>query len=462
MNWNKNAKEIRDSGLGVFRNESFYFKKGVTWSGMSSSFVSFRFSDPGFVFDSNKGPMIFHESDDYDFPFLLGFLNTKPTNYILNVVNPTVSTQIGDIVNLPSPNKSLKERVSYLGISSINITKSDWDSRETSWDFKIHPLLNGSPNLKETYQAWEKGVTADFFQLHQNEEELNRIFIGIYGLEEELTPEVPLTEITILQEEIDDKKLERLEKEIGDKRLEIGFDTSQGIKLPIKRVVVMKQLISYAIGVNLGRYRLDKSGLNIAHPDPSEGEVACYSYNGYTVEIDEDGIIPLMGTACIFTDDAFQRVRYFLEIVWGEASLTQNLNFLQECLDEDLESYLLKKFWADHCKTYKKKPIYWLFSSEKGAFQVLTYMHRMNAFTVEKIRSNYLMAHLKHLRSQIDRLEATKEDPRLLDRLQKNLDECEAYDLLLKDTADKQITFDLDDGVSRNYELFEGVVRKVK
>jgi len=178
--------------------------------------------------------------------------------------------------------------------------------------------------------------------------------------------------------------------------------------------------------------------------------------------IDEDAIIPIMGSACTFADDALQRVKYFLKVVWGESTLTQNLNFLQECLDEDLESYLVKKFWADHCKTYKKKPIYWLFSSEKGAFQVLAYMHRMNAFTVEKIRSNYLMPHLKHLRSQIDRLQSSQEDPRLLDRLQKNLSDCESYDLVLKDVADKQITFDLDDGVTKNYELFEGVVGKVK
>lgn len=301
-----------------------------------------------------------------------------------------------------------------------------------------------------------KKVTEDFFQLHQIEEELNRIFIEIYGLEEELTPEVPLPEITILQEEIDEKKLQKLE----EKRKE-GQDLTT-IKLPIKRDAVMKQLISYAIGVNMGRYRLDNPGLNIAHPDPNAEELSDYSFNGYHVEIDEDGIVPLMGTACTFADDAFQRVKYFLEVVWGTDNLTQNLNFLQECLDENLESHLVKKYWADHCKTYKKKPIYWLFSSEKGAFQVLAYMHRMNAFTVEKIRSNYLIPHMNHLRSQIDRLEASKEDPRLLDRLQKNLSECESYDLLLKDVADKQIVFDLDDGVKRNYALFGDVVRKIK
>jgi hypothetical protein len=464
VNWKDNGSEIRNSGLGVFRNETFYFKKGITWSGMSSSFVSFRYSDSGFVFDSNKGPMIFHKNEDYDFSFLLSFLNTKTTNYILNVVNPTVSTQIGDIVKLPSPSQIFIEEVSCLGISSIKISKSDWDSCESSWDFEKSPLLNQSPNLKTAYHAWEKQVSQDFFELHQNEEELNRIFIEIYGLEAELTPEVPLTEITILQDELDGKKLQKLE----DRRPRHGGQAETGewnpevMKLPIKKEVVMKQLISYAIGLNMGRYRLDSPGLHIAHPDPSAEELAEYDYKGHSFQIDEDGIIPLMGSAASFSDDALTRVKSFLEIVWGADTLTQNLNFLQECLDDDLESYLVKKYWKDHCQTYKKKPIYWLFTSEKDAFQVLVYMHRMNAFTVEKIRSNYLMPFLKQLRSQIDRLESSGGDPRLLDRLQKNLTESEAYELLLKDSADKQITFDLDDGVTKNYELFEGVVGKVK
>jgi hypothetical protein len=319
-------------------------------------------------------------------------------------------------------------------------------------------MFNDSSDLKTAYQTWEQNVTKDFFELHQNEEELNRIFIEIYGLEDELMPDVPLTEITILQDELDSKGLGKREKEIREKRL---VDPEQ-VRLPIKKEVVMKQLISYTIGLNMGRYRLDSPGLHIAHPDPSAEELAGYDYKGYSFQIDEDGIIPLMGSAASFSDDALTRVKSFLEIVWGADTLTQNLNFLQECLDDDLENYLVKKYWKDHCQTYKKKPIYWLFTSEKGAFQVLVYMHRMNAFTVEKIRSNYLMPFLKQLRSQIDRLESSGEDPRLLDRLQKNLTESEAYELLLKDSADKQITFDLDDGVTKNYELFEGVVGKVK
>ena len=184
-------------------------------------------------------------------------------------------------------------------------------------------------------------------------------------------------------------------------------------------------------------------------------------------EIDDDAIIPLMGSFCSFSDDAVQRFKHFLEVVWGEETLTQNLNFLQECLDMDLEKYMVKYFWRDHCRRYKKTPIYWLFASPKGAFQVLVYMHRMNRFTVEKIRSKYLLPHLRHLESRIARLEErsaelSRQEARELDTLRKDLVECRDYDLLLKDKADRQITFDLDDGVKENYKLFEGVVAGIK
>lgn len=186
-----------------------------------------------------------------------------------------------------------------------------------------------------------------------------------------------------------------------------------------------------------------------------------------TIQIDEDAIIPLMGSNASFSDDAFLRVKYFLEIIWGADSLVENINFLQSCLDEDLESYLIKGFWKDHCHRYKKKPIYWLFSSPKGAFQVLVYMHRMNAFTAEKIRSNYLMEHLKFLRGRIQRMEnnissLSSADARILEKFRNDLDECELYDQQLKTIADKQITFDLDDGVDVNYQLFKGVVGEIK
>jgi type II restriction/modification system DNA methylase subunit YeeA len=229
----------------------------------------------------------------------------------------------------------------------------------------------------------------------------------------------------------------------------------------------MRQFLSYCVGLMMGRYRLDEPGLHIAHPEPTAEEIASYSYNGHTVEIDDDAILPLMGSACQFPDDVLHRVHGLLDVIWGEETRTANVNFLEECLGKSLEKYLVKDFFKDHCKRYKKKPIYWLFASKKGAFQVLVYMHRMNAFTVEKIRSNYLLEHLRHLRQEEQMLASNEaslssRDAKRLDQLRKDIAECEAYDLDLKDVADRQIAFDLDDGVTENHKLFGNVVAKIK
>ena len=219
----------------------------------------------------------------------------------------------------------------------------------------------------------------------------------------------------------------------------------------------------------MGRYRLDKPGLNIAHPNPSAEELSSYEHNGHRIEIDDDAILPLMGSDCQFPDDVLHRMQGLLDAIWGDETRTANLNFLQACLGKDLEKYLVKDFFKDHCSSqrYKKKPIYWLFSSPKGAFQVLAYMHRMNAFTVEKIRSNYLLDHLRHLRQEEQLLAGNEaglssQDGKRLDQLRKDIAECEAYDLELKDVADAQIAFDLDAGVTENHKLFGKVVAKIK
>ena len=336
----------------------------------------------------------------------------------------------------------------------------DWDNKETSWDFEQLVLLNESHPLGEAYTNWQKKVTQDFFQLHAHEEELNRIFIDIYGLQDELTPEVALKDITILQEELDRKELERLEPIFREK----GQDA---IQLPIDRSEVISQFISYAIGLFMGRYRLDKPGLNIAHPNPSAEELASYTYNGGEVLIDEDAILPLMGSNCNFPDDALHQIYGLLDTLCGHDTRTENINFIQECLDKDLEKFLVKDFYKYHCSMYKKKPIYWLFSSKKGAFQVLVYMHRMNEFTAEKIRANYLLEHIKNLRSEeampsANESNLSTQEARRLEQIRKDIHECVEYDMELKNVADQQIKFDLDDGVTANYEMFKSVVAKIK
>jgi hypothetical protein len=281
----------------------------------------------------------------------------------------------------------------------------------------------------------------------------------IYGLQGELNPQVPLKDITILQEELDKDDLEAIEDEFRSGGL-------QPIELPVQRDVVMHQFVSYCVGLMMGRYRLDRPGLNIAHPDPTAEELSAYIHNGHRVEIDEDAILSLMGSECQFPDDVLHRFHGLLDAIWGAETRTANLNFLQECMGKDVEKYLVKDFFKDHCRRYKKTPIYWLFASKKGAFQVLVYMHRMNAFTVEKIRSNYLLEHLKHLRQEEQRLAANvlnlaARDAKRLDKLRKDIAECEAYDLELKDVADRQIVFDLDDGVTENHKLFGTVVAPI-
>lgn len=456
VNWEKDGYEIKhftDTNgklRSAVRNPSFYFREAVAWSLTSSEGATFRLFPKGFVYDVN-GMSYF---PNFSKKIAIGFLNSIVGDAFLAILNPTLAFQIGDISNCPfkvTNNEFIETKVSEV----INLSKSDWDSRETSWDFKQQPLLaQNQPNLEAAYTAWVEQVTKDFYQLHANEVELNRIFIDIYGLQDELTPEVKLKDITILQEELNSNAL-------GDATEPIGA-------LPIRQDVVMRQLISYLVGCLMGRYRLDKPGLHIAHPSPTEKETAAYNYNGHTINIDDDGIIPLMDNNCSFGDNALIRIKQLLEVVWGgDKQLIDTINYLHAALGKDLESYLVKDFWKDHCSRYQKRPIYWLFASPKGAFQVIAYMHRMNKYTVEKIRSNYLLTHIRNLENQFDALRAnesalTRDEAKRLEKIEKDLVECRAYDLLLKDVADHQIDFDLDDGVVVNYAKFKGVVADIK
>ena len=455
VNWENDGLEIKKYKGSTIRNKDYIKKQAITWSLTGSNGFGARYVHPNCVFDNN-GSSVFPEAN---VEFIIGYLNSVVTLKILGILNPTLAFQVGDIARIPIFwDESFK--YSNLVKENIMISKKDWDSRETSCDFKQTPLLNKNTSLEKAYQAWQEEVFQDFFQLHTNEEELNRTFIDIYGLQDELAPEVALKDITILQEELNGKDLEAIESKFRE-------EGATSISLPLNKAEVMQQFISYAMGLFMGRYRLDKPGLNIAHPDPTTEELAYYIYNDGHVVIDEDAIVPLMGTAANLKDDALYQIQELLDTIWGKDMRTDNLNFLQDGLNKDLEKYLVNDFWKYHCKTYKKKPIYWLFSSKKGAFQVLVYMHRMSAFTVEKIRANYLLEHLKYLNAEIGALEGNEanlstKEARTLDQLRKDLQECEEYDMHLKNVADAQITFDLDDGVTENYKLFEDVMAKIR
>jgi type II restriction/modification system DNA methylase subunit YeeA len=451
INWENNGADIKNNNGSVIRNSNYYFKKGYTWSTISTSNVAFRHFENGFLFDT-KGSCVFPIEQTE----ILSYLNSSVFNYFLSIQSPTLDYSVGNVANVPFKN----EFKFPSSIELISLSKRDWDSRESSWDFIKSKLLNESPSLKSAFKKWEVNVTHDFFKLHSHEEEVNRIFIDIYGLQDELTPEVALKDITILQDELKKNDLEVLEEKFRSQ----GKDA---IELPINRGEVISQFISYAIGLFMGRYRLDKPGLNIAHPNPTKEELASYTYNHGEVIIDQDAILPIMGKNCNFNDDVVKQFTQLLDTIWGHEQRTENINFIQECLDKDLEKFLVSDFWNYHCGMYKKTPIYWLFSSKKGAFQVLVYMHRMNEFTVEKIRANYLLEHLKYLKSEIAQKEANASnlstaEAKQLDKLRTDLVECEQYDLALKNVADQQIKFDLDDGVAKNYELFETVLAKIK
>jgi len=467
--WFNNGFEIKQLENSVVRNEKQYFKESIQWSRISSGSLCVRYNDTKSIFDVNSASLFYKTKEDRD--YLLGLLNSNVSEFFLKIFSPTLTFQIGDVSKIPYiKNENINLSINIE--SCINISRKDWDSQETSWDFEKSPLLNENTSLNRAYQNWRESVIQDFFRLRANEKELNRIFIDIYELQEELTPNVSLKDITILKDEIDHAALKKLEKTFREKGKE-------AIQLPIKKDIVISQFLSYCIGLMLGRYRLDKPGLNIAHPNPTEEELLNYKVlspleggtRGVTIEIDDDAIIPFMGSESAFPDDVVSRVKNLLIAIWGEETLTGNLNFIRECLGMDMERWLTEKFWPFHVRMYKKRPIYWLFTSNikkpnSAAFKVLVYMHRLDKYTVQKIRNNYLHPHQGWIKREIEKLKEdeaslSREDQKRLTKLQQLELECRDYDEVLKGLANQQIEIDLDDGVKVNIEKFEPAVAEI-
>ncbi len=450
LNFRNSGEELANlKGKQNFRlrDSVHYFKRGLTWSDVGSEKPSFRYQESGYLFHA-RSPMIF--SDDKN---LLALLNSKITLEIIKACNPTLTINLTEVENIPTikiAEESIKAIVEKLVDSNINIVKRDCEAKETFWDFKNHLLIANSTSLEIAFKDWRQNISNIFIQLHANEEELNEIFIETYGLKEELNAQVVFDEITLLQDELDYDSLKEFKR---------PYD---GQLVPIKKDVVMQQLISYAIGLIMGRYRLDKPGLNIAHPDPTTEELSSYQYNGHQFSIDDDAIIPLFGEESPFADNVVKRFKDVLVAVWGEATETENINFLNACLGIPLEKFLTEKFWDYHKKVYQKKPIYWLFTSPAGSFKVLVYMHRMDKFTVQKIRLNYLHRYMEYLSNEVQQAGANGTATRTIDKLNKALQDCREYDKILKPLADQQIVFDLDDGVTVNYEKFKPAVAPLK
>lgn len=476
VNWENDGEELTNFKGSVIRNRWRYFTKcGATWSTIASGKPSFRYFDKSWLFET-KGSVCFPE-DEKKNNIIMGYLNSPLVSAFLQTLAPTLDYHEGPMGRIPYMDIE-DSNLSDLVETNIAISKSDWDAHETSWDFQRNELLSidtstymeninyeiekhfeetgehisispAAPKLgslewrMEQYKTkWER----KFMQLHKNEEELNRQFIDIYGLQDELTPDVPLNEITILQQ---------AEIDVTDNGITWNEDA------------MTKQFISYAVGCMLGRYRLDKPGLHIAHPNPTDEEIAPYEYNGEQWEIDDDGIMPLMPNDCGFSDNASARFADFIRVALGNEDHVANLNYVEKCLGKTLEQYFVKDFWKDHKKMYQNRPIYWLFSSKKGAFQVIAYMHRMNAYTAERVRSKYLLPYIEHLEAEIDKLDARRaelstKETKQLQALQKQLDECREYHERLQVVAEQAISFDLDDGVVVNYAKFGDILQKIK
>ena len=476
------GNELYNKKGANIRNKGEYFKDGITFSVISSNDMSFRISYKEAIFYQHGGTIV--QQDKNLLLNLLSLMNSKPITIFTNVLSPTLTFTVGDVAKIPIIEQYSIETTN-LGSECVTISKTDWDSRETSWDFEQNPLLAMQQvSLSLAYQTWQEKVSKDFFQLHRNEEKLNRIFIDIYGLQDELTPEVALKDITILQDELKSRSVKKKKKKDEDDDEELQspiwvkvdeqYRESKQVTLPFLKDVVISQLLSYLVGCMLGRYRLGQTGLHIAHPNASEEELANYEVAAaalpFTFTIDDDAILPLMGSACAFPDDAVKRVEDILHRIYGEESHTQNLNFIDDALGMKLDKWMTEKFWPYHISgtQYKKKPIYWLFSSnpkkpQTAAFRVLVYMHRMDGYTVQKIMRNYLHPHQEYLRNQYELFkenEANLSKPELktFENLQKQMIELKEYNEVLKQLADLQITFDLDDGVTVNYAKFAEAV----
>lgn len=444
-NWQNDGLEMRTFKGSVIRNPQFYYKKGMTWSTISSGKLSMRYSPSGFVFET-KGSVCFSKNED-NLLYLLGVLNTDIVGKLLLILSPTLDYHEGPLGRLPIiVSEEYKSIVSEIVQQNIDISKNDWDSFETSWDFITHPLITykggagyGDVSMEQwqyriadAFQSWESNTEVQFNTLKANEEELNRIFIDIYGLQDELTPEVE-------------------EKDVTVRKADLTRD--------------IKSFLSYAVGCMFGRYSLDVGGLAYAGGD--------WDNSKYTSFIPDADNIILITEDEYFTDDIVNRFVEFVKVVYGEESLEENLDFIANALGnkgntsrEVIRNYFVKDFYKDHCKTYQKRPIYWLFDSGKqNGFRALIYMHRYNADTIGNLRIDYLHRLQKVYESEIARMQDIVDNSnnakestaaaKRRDKHVKQLQETKDYDQKIAHLALARTEIDLDDGVKVNYEKIQ-------
>lgn len=497
VNWENDGSEIKywvthnpkDPGTTSWSRRIFnvplYFQHGITWAVIGIGKISFRETAANSMISNAAGGIFSFECED-DFLNLLGGLNTKLWGNIFQVISPTVNYSAGIIQKAPVP----KADCAGIVRDCIAISRNDWDTFEVSWGFKRNPLLIGN-SLFAAYTAWKQECEDRFQQLKKNEEEINRIFIDIYGLQDELTPDVADRDVTVHR--VFDSKDEVPESMKGSNYVRTMRDE-------------IVSLISYAVGCMFGRYSLDKPGLVFAGyskieqttktldgDDPelekfakqnADGSVSYGSYyhevnqaNYKSFPIDTDNIIPICDDD-YFDDDITGRFVKWVETVYGKETLEENLKFIADALGgkgmprEVIRSYFLNDFYADHLKTYQKRPIYWLFDSgKKNGFKALVYMHRYQSDLLARMRTDYVHEQQERYRTQLthladaiehagaaERVKLTKQQK----KLQEQALEIQKYEEKIHHLADQNIQIDLDDGVKHNYELFADVLAKIK
>lgn len=497
INLKNMGESIQNSG-GNFRlrDPKYYFKNSITWSRVTSGSIAFR--NQSKVLFSDAGPSIFPTDEKIN--YIIGFLNSILVNKMVTVINPTLNYQVSDISNLPlifCNSKILFEKIEEITKNNINISKQEWDSRETSWDFEKSPLLMES-SLNDAYKSYCDFWTKEFFQMHSNEEELNRLFIEIYELQDEMDEKVELKDITLLKNEImratSKGKKKKSEEENDDEDSSIMME---GGKPVFNRTEICKQLLSYIIGCALGRYSIDKPGLIMANSDDKLDLSSGFKVTGADGELRHnienprivpsvDGIIPLTDKNYFGQSDIIEIVENFLKVVWGEEGLEENLDWIAKSLkDSDANSrdvirnYFINEFMEDHMKRYNKRPIYWLVTSNgKGkdaGFNALIYLHRYNQNTIPLLRNRYaneLQAKIssnleinrkKELETNLTTLEKRK-IKKDIELAKKQLNELIALDKKLNSLINQNISLNLDDGVKDNYSKIqkEEILYKIK
>lgn len=442
VKWYKNGYEIKNNPKAIIPNETLYFKPVIGWSRIASGRLSFRYYPPNMIPGDATGSIIFN--NNIKMKFELAVLNSKVINYLWPILNSNLTNSTGIVNKIPVLNSSkISERkienVEYLVNNNLSDSKKDWDSFETSWDFTVHPLVkNCVSTISEAYNLWNDECESRFNTLKSNEEELNRIFIDIYGLQDELDPYEEDKDVTVRKADL---------------------------------VRDIKSFISYAVGCMFGRYSLDTEGLAYAG---GEWDNSKYS----TFIPDADDIIPICDEE-YFEDDIVTRFVEFVRIIYGSDTLEDNLSFISNALGgkgaprDVLRNYFLNEFFKDFCKIYLKLPIYWLFDSgKKNGFKALVYIHRYTPDLIARLRTGYVhplqaryRTQVELLQGQIDDASSTSERVKLSKQLKKineQLLELNKYEEVVHHWADKMEPMDLDDGVKANYAKFQELLAKIK